>query len=324
MAHRFANPDPRHLPHGPAAVWRWAVGDRLRGRRRIAPAGPPAPERPIDLAALTAEGARPSLTWLGHASFLGRLGDELFAVDPVLSRRIGVVYKRHGRPPLTPDELPRLDVVLLSHNHYDHLDLPTLRAVEPGTPFVTPRGLGRWLERRGFSPVVELDWWQTTRVGGLEITLVPARHWSRRSILDTNQTLWGGFVIRSQATAVYHAGDSATFDGFAEIGDRFPGLAAAMIPVGGYLPGWFMENNHMTPEQGAQAFLDSGARLMLPMHWGTFQLTDEPVAEPGARLAEWWHKNAPDDGRRLALLAVGETVELDGDAGGEAVGAEAE
>lgn len=308
MPPRFTNADPSHRPHGAREIFRWGVTDRLTGRRRKRPQGPGAPWVAADLDLLHEKSNRPRLTWIGHSSFLGTLGGESFLIDPVFSRRIAGVYRRFCPPGLEQSQLPDLTAVLVTHNHYDHLDAAAIRAICPSVPIVVPEGLGRWFRSRG-RRAEELRWWQTTRIKGLEITLVPARHWSRRRLRDTNRSWWGGYVIRAGADAVYHAGDTGWFDGFSEIGGRHGPFSAAMIPVGGYDPAWFMEHHHLNPEQAGRAFLELGANLMVPMHWGSFRLTDEPVGEPRERLLAWWKDRDAD---RLADLAVGETVVLGG------------
>lgn len=310
MARRFRNLDPAHRPRNFREVFRWGVTDRLSGRRRKAPPGPPAPRVEPDLDLVRAPGGPARLTWIGHASFLATLGGESVLVDPVFSSRLGLLYRRHGEPGLTPEQLPPLAALLVSHNHYDHFDAPSCRAVGPEVPVIVPLELGRWFHRRGHAEVTELDWWRSTDVGALTVTLVPARHWSRRGIGDVNRTLWGGFVVEGGGAAVYFACDTAEFAGFAEIGRRFPALTAAVLPIGGYEPAWFMEHNHMNPEQAGRAFLALGARHLVPAHWGAYQLTDEPLAEPAARLGAWWRRHGPGDGRRLHLPAVGESVVL--------------
>src|SRR6267378_1691739 len=138
-------------------------------------------------------------------------------------------------------------------------------------------------------------------------TFVPSQHWSRRRLSDTNRALWGGFVVEGPSGRIYHSGDTAYFDGFAEIGRRFPGLDAALLPIGAYDPPWFMEKQHMNPEQAVQAFVDLGARWLVAMHWGTFKLTDEPLDEPPRRLyAEWRRRGLPE--QALRVPAVGETL----------------
>jgi L-ascorbate metabolism protein UlaG (beta-lactamase superfamily) len=306
---RYANSDPTHTPHQPGEIFRWMVLDPVRRRRRIEPAGPPAPRVEPDMALIhrPAEAAR--ITWLGHASFLCSLAGHHLVVDPVFSNRIAVFVPRYGRVGLRPDQLPPLSCLAVSHNHYDHLDLPSLRAIPMEVPAVVPRGMGRWFRcwHRG-RPVTELEWWEPTEIDGVRLTLVPARHWSRRRVFDTNRQLWGGWVIEKDGVAIYHAGDSAWFEGFEEIGRRFPALDLALLPIGGYKPAWFMEQQHMNPEQAIRAFDALGARRMVPMHWGTFQLTDEPIGEPAEWLERAWaERDAGDD--RLSILAVGETLQ---------------
>jgi L-ascorbate metabolism protein UlaG (beta-lactamase superfamily) len=309
MSRRFQNVEPAHKFHTFDAVLRWGIGDRWTGRRRIATPGAPAPAVEPDPELLRRrDGLR--LTWIGHASFFGVLGGARFLVDPVFSRRVGVFYPRHGRPGFPLAALPPVDLLLVTHAHYDHLDAPTVRRLPRTTPVVVPLGLGRWFRRRGFESVTELDRWESVEVGGVRVTLTPSRHWSRRGVADFNLKLWGGFVLEADGRAVYHAGDSGYCAAFAEIGRRFPAPDAALLPIGAYTPAWFMEPNHMNPEQAGRAFLDLGARCLVPMHWGTFQLTDEPLSEPAQRMRTWWASEGPDDGRRLCLMAVGETLSL--------------
>jgi L-ascorbate metabolism protein UlaG (beta-lactamase superfamily) len=308
---RFANADPRHRPNDWRAVLRWAVFDRLIGRRRIRPPGPAAPWVAVDRPRILDPAGGSRLTWIGHASYLGWLGGGAFVIDPVFSSRIGGVVPRHGRPGLTARDLPPLAALLVTHAHYDHLDRPSVESLPRSLPVVVPRGLGRWFARLGFTHVDELDWWGSRTCGPLRITLVPARHWSRRSPWDTNRTLWGGFVVEGGGHSIYHAGDSAWFDGFAEIGRRFPKLDAAILPIGAYDPAWFMEQHHMNPEQAGRAFLATRARCLVPSHWGAFKLSDEPLVEPIERLRRWWGENPPADGARLVIPAVGETMALD-------------
>ncbi|GAB4140627.1 MAG: hypothetical protein Tsb009_10100 [Planctomycetaceae bacterium] len=307
MSRRFTNLDTRHRPPNPAAVFRWAILDRILRRRRVQSPGEPATRVSPDLDLIHNAHGQDLLTWIGHSSFLLSVSGLRVLIDPVFSKRIGVFYKRHGLPGLLPEQLPPIDVLLISHNHYDHLDEPSLLPLRRDISVLVPAGLGNWFRTRGFSRVTELQWWESDEVHESRITLVPARHWSRRSLFDMNCSLWGGFVIEGPGAAIYHAGDSAWFDGFVEIGQRFPNLDVAILPIGGYEPSWFMDRNHMNPEQAGQAFLDIGARLLVPMHWGTFQMTDEPLTEPATRLKDWWRNNEPDNNRKLYVPAVGET-----------------
>jgi L-ascorbate metabolism protein UlaG (beta-lactamase superfamily) len=174
---------------------------------------------------------------------------------------------------------------------------------------VVGKGLGAWFRREGLPKVVELDWWERADVDGLAITFVPAQHWSRRGLLDEDQTLWGGFVIADGRRRVYHSGDTAYFSGFAEIGARVGPLDAAMLPIGAYEPRWFMRPQHMNPEDAVRAFVDLGAARFFAMHWGTFKLTDEPLDEPPALLRALWSARGLH-AARLFVPAVGETVAL--------------
>lgn len=249
------------------------------------------------------------LAWLGHASFLLRLGGRTVAVDPVLSQRILGAGQRFTPPGL--DRLPPLDLLLISHNHYDHLDAPTVRTLPRDTPVVAPGGLGRWFRCRGFTAVTELDWWESVHLhpagAALEVTFVPAHHWSRRGLFDHCASLWGGWVLTVPGgPRVYHAGDTAYGPFFAEIGSRYPGIDVAMLPVGAYSPRWFMRTMHVDPEEAVRAAQDVGAQVMVPMHWGTFRLSREPALEPVERTRAAWAAAGRD---RVDLwdLAVGES-----------------
>jgi L-ascorbate metabolism protein UlaG (beta-lactamase superfamily) len=297
---RFRNLDGSG-PHPPGAVFRWAVLDRLAGRRRRSPASAQVPVIAPDRALLAMAASRPRITWLGHASFLVQLDGASLLIDPVFSDRIASLIPRNVPAPLPARDLPRIDATLITHNHYDHLDTASVRAV--GAHALAGLGMSRLVRCE------ELDWWQGARIGGVHATFVPSQHWSRRGLLDTNHALWGGFVVQGPSGSVYHAGDTAYFGGFREIGRRFPQIDAALLPIGAYDPPWFMEQQHMNPEQVVQAFLDLGARRLVAMHWGTFKLTDEPLDEPPRRLRAEWSRRGLDE-KALFIPAVGETIDL--------------
>ncbi len=310
MAPRFKNLD-GSVPQSFGTVFKWAVTDKVTGRRRKSPDRAPVPRVEPDLAALAtppASGQGARLTWLGHASWLVQLDGVSLLIDPVLRDAINVVIRRNVPPGVPPEKLPPIAASLVSHNHYDHLDMPSLQQVR--APIVT--GLGHARLFRGPSlPCTELDWWHSTKVGPVTVHYVPSQHWSRRGLADANEMLWGGFVIDGSSARLYHSGDTAYFDGFKEIGRRYPGIDAAMLPIGAYDPAWFMSKQHMNPEEAVQAFEDLGARRFVAMHWGTFKLTDEPLDEPPQRLdAEWGRRGWPRE--KLSVPAVGESLTLRG------------
>jgi L-ascorbate metabolism protein UlaG (beta-lactamase superfamily) len=231
------------------------------------------------------QGAR--LTWVGHASWLVQLDGISLLIDPIFSDSIGPGVRRHVPPAIGSANLPDIAAQLVTHNHRDHLDLPSLKAV--ARPIIAGLGLVEFFAPHALA-CTELDWWAATRVGDVTVRFVPSQHWSRRGLNDANQTLWGGFVIEGSSARIYHSGDTAYFDGFTEIGQRMGRIDAALLPIGAYEPAWFMSKQHMNPEEATRAFADLGAREFVAMHWGTFQLTDEPMDEPPLRLGREWQR----------------------------------
>jgi L-ascorbate metabolism protein UlaG (beta-lactamase superfamily) len=284
---RFTNP---HAVAGRSfrEVWRW-----MRTRTRTAwPAS--IALRPQAAPPPRVERGQAAITFIGHATFLIRTASLVAITDPVFTAHAGPFGRfgpRRVRPPaLSLAELPHVNVILLSHNHYDHLQPSSLRALDAAV--VTALGVRRHVpteggndkRKRGASAfrrkITELDWWQETRIGGATITAVPAQHFSARTPWDKNRTLWCGFVLQADGVAIYFAGDSGYSPQFAEIGVRFPGIDAALIPIGAYEPRWFMQPMHMNPDEAVRTHLDLKARLSIGMHFGTFQLTDEAIDEP--------------------------------------------
>jgi L-ascorbate metabolism protein UlaG (beta-lactamase superfamily) len=220
------------------------------------------------------------VTWLGHAGFLVQVDAVNVAVDPNWALWHGPV-KRLRHPSLWPHDLPPVDLVLVTHAHFDHLHLPSLRKLAAGQPIVVPRGVGALVKRCGFGQVVELDIWQTARFKDLHITLTPARHWGARMIHDTHRQ-FGGYLITGRDKTVFHCGDSAMFDGFKEIGERAK-VDVALMPIGAYeAPSG--RAVHMNPEEALDAFQMLGGGAMVPMHHDTFPLGGEPLHEPVERL----------------------------------------
>jgi len=253
------------------------------------PPAPPLPPRPSG--GLVA-------TYVNHATFLIQAPKVSILTDPIYSERPSPVPwlgpRRVHEPGVVFEKLPSIDVVLLSHDHYDHCDLPTLRrlAGRDAPLAITPLGNGRLLRSAGFTRVVELDWWQAHKLAeDCAVTLTPAWHWSNRLTLPRNGRLWGGFHVRMGGTAAYFTGDTGFDDSnFKRVRERLGAPDLAMIPIGAYEPRWFMAPAHCNPEEAVQIHLDLGARQSVAMHWGTFQLTDEsreaPVEALAAALAE--------------------------------------
>jgi N-acyl-phosphatidylethanolamine-hydrolysing phospholipase D len=276
---------------------RLAIVPRRGGAPLVAP-------DPSALAAST------GLTWIGHASFLVRMDGTTFLTDPMFSRRASPLSfagpARLVPPGVALDALPKVDFALVSHDHYDHLDLPSVRALaRRGVRFVVPAGVGELVRRAG-GEVTELAWWERTDVGPVTVHCVPSRHFSGRSLFDRNRRSWAGFVVEGPTRRFYHAGDTATFDGFSEIGRRLGPIDLAAMPIGAYLPRRIMAPVHVTPEEALQGALAARASRVAAMHWGTFDLADEPLDEPPRRFrAEAERLGLAED--RAWVLKVGET-----------------
>jgi len=286
---------------GPGDILRWKLGSKEPRGADFAALDAVRPGSREGGATALASG-EPVAVWIGHATWAFRLGGKLVVTDPVWSRSLGGVAKRLVEPGVALAEMPAIDIVLVTHDHRDHMDLATLAKLPDEALYIVPLGNGPRIRHPN---VVELDWWQTHTIGELAITLVPARHWSMRMPWNRNATLWGGYVVRGPEGTVYHSGDTAWGDHFAEINQRCGPPDWAMLPIGAYEPRWFMASQHIDPDEAARAFEALGARNLLAMHWGTFRLTDEPIGEPPARLRAWWaERGLLED--RLWILDVGE------------------
>jgi N-acyl-phosphatidylethanolamine-hydrolysing phospholipase D len=316
---RFRNPWPRSEPHGWRALLAWS-----RDRRRHPP--PPSPTRgsfPTAVPEIAFPRAAPgvfSATWVGHATVLLQMGGLNLITDPVFSERAFPVQwmgpRRLMDPALRLEALPPLDLILVSHSHYDHLDRPAVRRLaraHPDAGWIVPLGLGRSIRRWGGRNVTELDWWQTAESHGARVTATPARHFSARRLGDRNRSLWCGFAVEVGDRRVWFAGDTAYHPDFGEIGARLGPFDLVMIPIGAYEPRWFMERVHVDPEEAVQVYQDVAAAhprasppLMLGIHWGTFRLTDEPMDEPPRRTAACWG-DAGLSAERLWIARFGET-----------------
>jgi L-ascorbate metabolism protein UlaG (beta-lactamase superfamily) len=278
-----------------ASFWAWQWERMRDGLPKPPPGGWNLPAVKTDAAALAAPENNPSATWIGHATVLVRLAGRTILFDPIFSERASplphVGPKRVVPLPIDIDELPRIDVVTISHNHYDHLDEATVRrlaAMPQGSPrFLVPLGLKGWFAELGITRVDEYDWWQGTKEGPLAITFVPVQHWSRRRLDDTNQTLWGAWVVEGEGLKLVHAGDTGYSKDFRDIGERLGPFDVAFIPIGAYAPRWFMKVMHVDVPEAVQVREDLRAARAIGIHWGTFEsLADEPLDEPPALLAK--------------------------------------
>jgi N-acyl-phosphatidylethanolamine-hydrolysing phospholipase D len=276
---------------------------------------------------------QPAFTFIGHITVLCQIGGLNIITDPVFSERCFPVQwagpKRQTPPGLTLAQLPRIDVVLLSHNHYDHMDEGSLKALatQAGGPplIICPLGHKHWFARWGIHHVVELDWWDTHVLPAtayaerMLVTLTPAQHWSARTATDALRSLWGGFAVRSPSCHLFFAGDTGYSKDFADIRQHFArehtlelggGFDMALLPIGAYEPRWFMKDQHVNPEEAVQIFKDIGCKRAMAVHWGCFQLTDEALDEPPRALALALRTQGIS-AEDFAVVAVGQTLHIE-------------
>ena len=318
---------PRDAPFAKSARWLLARPFSQRGKANVPP-----PVHHLDAEALGAPPERLRVTWLGHAATLIQTPRHALLTDPMLSRRASPLSlagpPRQAILPLRPEDLPAVDVVLLSHDHYDHLDKASIQAIQHQCAplFLAPLGVGATLRRWGAARVAEMDWWQYADVGGLRYHCTPAMHFSGRGLTNRDGTLWCGWYVEAdvqaeaagevngadpassagqavQAGAVYFAGDSGYAGLFGEVRERLGAPEVALLPIGAYRPRWFMKPVHMDPEEAVQAFQDVGAAHFVPIHWGTFDLADEPIQEPAERVQAYAQAAGVES--RLHVLDIG-------------------
>jgi N-acyl-phosphatidylethanolamine-hydrolysing phospholipase D len=234
-------------------------------------------------------GERPQITWIGHDTVLIQYRGINVLTDPIFAERASpfsfIGPKRSAPPPLRIDQLPSIDFVLISHNHYDHLDAYTVKALGDRTTWLVPLGHKRWFADLGVNKVVEFDWWDSREIAGATITATPAQHWSGRGLNDRYRALWASWAVRIDGFNFWFGGDTG-YDAriFTAIGVRCGPFALALIPIGGYEPRWFMKNMHVNPEEAVMIHKDIRSKYSVGVHWGTFPLTAEPIDEPPRRL----------------------------------------
>lgn len=294
-------------------------GDLRRWRNERKSQGVPLPPRegyqifihkwyqPVDL---TCEGD--GLWWLGHASLLLRTGQRYLLIDPVFSDRASPLVfagpKRKTPVPLHIQDLPQLDAILISHNHYDHLDSKTMRQLRhrfPDVQVCVPLGLKRWFTRRGFRHVIELDWWQNSQLHDITFHCVPSQHWSMRTFWDRNRSLWCGWVVEFDGIRFWFSGDTGYTPDLLKIADRLGTIDVAALPIGAYAPRWFMGNHHMDPQQAVALWQQLGRPKAVPIHWGVFELADESLDMPPQELSDELQARE-EQGNKFIPLRIGQ------------------
>ena len=257
------------------------------------------------------------ITWIGHASFLYQNNDLNILLDPHCTNRASPFSfagpERYTPPGMTVEQFPNIDVVTISHNHYDHLDYKTVTEISkkfPNALFLVPLGLQKWFEDNDIKNVIELDWWESKTVKNTVITFAPVQHWSARGLFDRNESLWGAWHFNSPKHSFIHLGDTGYSDDFKNIFKELGPVNLAAIPIGAYEPRWFMKFSHMNPDEAVMAFKDLNADQAIGMHWGTFILTDEKVTEPPEKL-EIALSNNKIDSSKFITLKHGQTLTLD-------------
>ncbi len=307
---QFENPWP-HPRHGFRDALRWKFGLGPKEDTNHPHAHDPAAWQAISVDELhSSPTGNWQVFWLGHASFLLRGCGRNILIDPVFSDHCAPfpfqlpAFKRKIPPPMARHDLPVIDLILLTHTHYDHCDLPTLRSFPRSTKIIVAEGHKSWLTRQGFTDVEELSWWQTISTQEMRITATPAQHFTARSLFDRNRGHWCGWCIEGAGRKLWHTGDSGYCGVFREIGERLGPFDLSMIPIGAYAPRWFMKAMHMNPEEAVRVYRETQSRQAIAMHWGTFTLTEEPLGEPPLLLAEALRlAQIPED--RFVCMPVG-------------------
>jgi N-acyl-phosphatidylethanolamine-hydrolysing phospholipase D len=314
---RYANFGGVQAP-SPWRIFRWLLRLGPKERPAVDPARVPAGAAPCvapDLARIAAPPADAmQFTWVGHSTWLIQVGGLNILTDPIWSQHCAPVpwptVRRRTPPGVSLEQLPRIDLVLLSHSHYDHCDVPTLRRLGTAPAYVVPAGLGPLVQRCTAGRVHEAEWGETIAVGGAKLTAVPALHFSARKGPDRNVTLWCGWLLEVAGRRIYFAGDTGMAPFFGELGAWFRasgGIDVALLPIGAYQPRWVMTPVHCTAADAVDIHRSIGVKQSLAMHWGTFVLTEEPLREPPVLLADTLlARGVPEE--LFRTLAVGETV----------------
>lgn len=327
---KFQNNYLKFEPPGLFDFLRWRWNALVNGHPKSVQT--PIPQVDADLLFIHANGKardamQPAVTWIGHATALVQFAGLNTLTDPIFSERaspFSMIGPKRAQPPaIALKDLPHIDLVLISHNHYDHLDETSVRSLASqsgGSPlFLVPAGVKSWFKGIGISNVVELNWWQSHRVqspaGSVEIVFTPVQHWSGRTLSDRMDTLWGGFAVFADDFHFFHVGDTSYSPDFQDIATRFAdrqpvhGFDLVLIPIGAYAPRWFMKDQHVDPVEGVQIHKDLRARQSVAYHWGTFSLSDEALDDPPVALANARQKHGISESAFVAI-SIGQTLKL--------------
>jgi N-acyl-phosphatidylethanolamine-hydrolysing phospholipase D len=319
---------PHHTPKGFQNLYRPSergFGDFLRwrfglGPKEISPIPPeevsnykPESVQPATSLIKQPDSAQVQITWIGHSTFLIQIEGTNILTDPQFSDYCGpnsfLGINRVAPLGVPFDGLPPIHAVLISHNHYDHLDAPTVERLGNEPTYFVPLGIARWFEKRKIKNVVELDWWQTCPFHGLKVHSVPIQHFSNRTLFDRNETLWSGWMVETKSAKIFFAGDTGYSPIFKEIGHRFGPIQISIIPIGAYRPRWFMSPVHVDPPEAIKILKDTHSQIAIAGHWGTFKLSDEPLGEPPAYLRKALREDGIEEGQFITMK-FGETLGL--------------
>ncbi|ARJ37835.1 MBL fold metallo-hydrolase [Sporosarcina ureae] len=304
MRKRYTNLDDVDTSKSVSEMIRWQK-ERNEKKKDLRIVIEQAPTKEIEK--LVANRSEATITWIGHSTFLIQISGLNVITDPVWAKRMGF-QNRLTEPGIALDELPEIDVVVISHGHYDHLDFGTIKHLKGKPIYFVPIGLRRKFQIRGIKKVIEAEWFDSFVFEGLKFSFVPAQHWTKRTLTDTNTSHWGGWIIESAEQSIYFVGDTGYFRGFSKIAKQFT-INTVIMPIGAYEPEWFMKESHLTPEDAVKGFLEVAGQTFIPMHYGTYHLADDTGPEALERLnAEWNRLQLNED--QLKKLLIGETLWL--------------
>ena len=258
----------------------------------------------IAINTLTHQSEEPIITWIGHSTFLIQINKKNILTDPIFGSPT-LLFPRILPPGIAPADLPKIDFVIISHNHLDHMDnssLTFLKKINPDIKILVPEGDQHWFAKREFKNIYNHVWWQKNSLNGIDFTFLPALHWSQRNLFDRNRSLWGSWMIQANGHSIYFAGDTAYSHHFKAIAKEFTNINVALMPIGPCEPRKYMYDTHVNAEEAGQAFLDLNAKQFIPMHWGTFHFGTDAFETPIKRIQRWWKRNRAELHNKFLLI----------------------